>query len=230
MGIDSPSHIRTGSLVLLSKAEDVRLFGRELKRPETPIESLPNAPEIFYRYRRLANCPSLTREPGGWIYHGKFYPDYLTVGGCSHAIARIALQYCHGKGVDIGAGLWPLPGATPIDEVVGIGTQNKLAMFQDDSLDYIFSSHCLEHIAGWQTALLEWVRKLKASGILFLYLPHPDCEIWHPTSPFINGYHKWIPTPPIIKTALYPLNCELIAYDDGPDAMQSFYICSRRRI
>ena len=48
--------------------------------------------------------------------------------------------------VDIGAGLWPLPGAVAVDLERGVGSGLSIADFENVSLDYVFSSHCLEHI------------------------------------------------------------------------------------
>lgn len=193
------------------------------------LEDLSNTPDLFHVYRYLQYHPSLKRKSGGWVYKGRFYPDYLTVGGASHAIFREALKFCQGKGIDIGAGLWPLPGAMPTDIWRGPGVGTCISDFEDGSLDYVFSSHCLEHIESWRIALAEWVKKLKPDGRIFLYLPHPECAIWHPNSPFVGDGHKWIPTPEIVKRALQELKCEIIFFDDGPDAMQSFYICGRLR-
>ena len=151
------------------------------------------------------------------------------MGGAGHAIFREAPKLCQGQGIDVGAGLWPLPGSIPVDVWRGLGMGRSVMGFEDGSLDYVFSSHCLEHIENWREALGEWVRKLKPSGIIFLYLPHPDCAIWHPGSPFVGNGHKWIPTPTIIKQKLEELGCEIIQSDDGPDAMQSFYVCGRKR-
>ena len=33
---------------------------------ETPLEILPNVPDIFYQYRYYATHPLLKRKPGGW--------------------------------------------------------------------------------------------------------------------------------------------------------------------
>lgn len=93
---------------------------------------------------------------------------------------------------------------------------------------YVFSSHCLKHIEDWSDALREWTRKIRPGGTLFLYLPHPDCAIWHPGSPFVGKGHKWSPTPAIIEQAVGEMVGEIIAKDDGPDAMQSFYVVARR--
>lgn len=208
----------------------VKKLLRMLRRLMTlPLESLPSAPDLFHIYRYLNQHPDLERKPGGWSYKGKFYPDYLTVGAASHAIFREAVKLCRGAGIDVGAGLWPLPGAIPVDAWRGPGVGRVVSDFADDSLDYVFSSHCLEHVEGWREALGEWLKKLKEGGIIFLYLPHPDCAIWHPGSPLVGDGHKWIPTPELIKQRLHELGCEIVQFDDGPDAMQSFYVCGRKQ-
>jgi SAM-dependent methyltransferase len=194
----------------------------------TPLELLPDSPDIFRVYRNLEKNLDVERKPGGWIYKGGFYPDYLTVGGAGHAIFGEALEFCKGHGVDIGAAFWPLPGAVPIDAARGPGAEASISSFADESLDYVFSSHCLEHIEEWRQALAEWIGKLKAGGVVFLYLPHPDCAIWHPGSPFVGDSHKWVPEPDIVKEALSRVGCEIVGCDDGPDAMQSFYVCARK--
>ena len=197
------------------------------EKKDIPLEQMLNAPDLFHAFRNLVDHPELTRTFGGWIYKEIYYPDYLTVGGASFAIHREALKYCVGHGIDVGAGYWPLPKAEPVDIWRGPGADNSLDNYSEHSLDFIFSSHCLEHIENWREALATWVVRLKLGGRIFLYLPHPDCAIWHPESPFINDGHKWIPTPDILQEALIDLNCELIVRDDGPDAMQSFYVCAQ---
>jgi predicted SAM-dependent methyltransferase len=47
-------------------------------------------------------------------------------------------------------------------------------------VDYIFSSHCLEHLPHWVDALDHWSSRLKSGGTLFLYLPHRSQEYWKP--------------------------------------------------
>ncbi len=196
----------------------------------SPLESLPDAPDLFRAYRFLLAQSNLERRPGGWFYEGRFYPDYITVGGASHAIFREALRFCRGRGIDIGAGLWPLPGATAVDIWRGPGTAHSLADIANGSLDYVFSSHCLEHIENWRAAMKEWVTKLKPGGLLFLYLPHPECAIWRPGSPFVGDGHKWVPTPELLRQGLAELGCAIEACDDGPDAMFSFWVCGRKEL
>lgn len=193
----------------------------------TPLEDMPNCPDLFHDYRRLAVEPGLKRVLGGWEYEGKFYPDYITVGGACHVIFPTALKYCRGHGADVGAGFWPLPGSTPIDLSRGPGAGKTLDDIPDASLDYLFSSHCLEHIDAWEPALRTWLGKLKPGGVVFLYLPHPTCGIWRPGSPVVGDGHKWAPTPEIVAEALARLGATVVARDDGPDAMYSFHVCAR---
>jgi hypothetical protein len=193
-----------------------------------PLETLPDCPDLFLAYRYLLEQPGVSRRPGGWEYKGKFYPDYLTVGGACHAVFREALRYCKGHGVDVGAGLWPLPGACPVDIWRGPGASKTIDVIEDASLDFVFSSHCLEHNVDWEVILGEWVSKLKPAGVLFLYLPHPECGMWEVGSPFVGTGHKWTPTPEVVKAAVERLGCRVAAFDDGPDAMFSFWVCAKK--
>lgn len=49
-----------------------------------------------------------------------------------------------------------------------------------DTIDYIFSSHCLEHINNWVTILDYWIDTLDVGGTLLLYLPHYSQRYWRP--------------------------------------------------
>jgi len=103
-------------------------------------------------------------------YKGELYPEYLSKGNAVSFIIEKAKLYCKGKGIDIGADKWPFPGAIPIQNEKHQNAY-KLDRFDDESLDYVFSSHCLEHLHKWQAALKLWIGKLKINGIIFLYLP-----------------------------------------------------------
>lgn len=125
----------------------------------------------------------------GWVYHGHFYPEYLSHGNACSFIAEVALRYCVGRGVDIGADRWPLSGAEPIYNEVSRNAYN-LNDYKDESLDYVFSSHCLEHLDRWPRALKLWISKLCRGGILFLYLPHESMELWNPGGPWLGLGHR----------------------------------------
>ena len=209
------------------KAALKRTIRRIIGDPPVLLEEMPNCPHIFEYYRDLL-ATGHKRVPGGWLYDEHFYPDHITVGGAIYGALEHAKKYCEGEGLDIGAGLWPFPGATPIDLAYGPeGT--KLADIPDGTQDYVFSSHTLEHIEDWQSALREWIGKVKSGGSIFLYLPHPTCGLWRKDNPYMARYHKWVPTPPVVKQALQLNGCDLLACDDGPDIMFSFHVCGIKR-
>ena len=185
-----------------------------------------NRPDYFLEYWRCLNSPEMERVPGGWRYRGRFYPDHLFVGGAAWGALSAARRLCRGEGADIGAGFWPFPGATPVDPARGPGKENSLDGMPPGKLDYVFSSHCLEHIDDWQAALDRWVELLRPGGRIFLYLPHPDCEIWHPGSPVVGDGHRWIPTLEAVASHLEKRGLRVIEADPGPDVMGSFYLCA----
>ncbi len=225
-------HAINNSSILVEFLEKVFSFVF-LKIKETlmfliPLEIYPDSPDFFRCYRRFLLSPYVKRVKGGFLYKNKVYPDYLHMGGACCAIFQTARKYCNGKGVDIGAGYWQFPQAIPVDIGRGEGLNNRIEDFDDNSLDYVFSSHCLEHILEWEKALELWCSKIKNSGILFLYLPHSDCEIWHPGSPFVNTGHKWIPDFEVIRDYLEKNNFKILCASEKPDVMYSFYICAEK--
>jgi hypothetical protein len=195
--------------------------------PRVLLEEYPNHPDLFDQYRHML-AAGLLRVPGGWRFEDKFYPDYLTVGGSSCAIQRTALRFCSGSGLDIGAGYWPLPGSTPIDPKRGSGKQRSLDSIASDSQDYVFSSHTLEHFERWRDELCGWIDKLRIGGFLFLYLPHPDCGLWHPRNPYMSLEHKWVPDARTICDFLSSIGLVIVERDDGPDHFYSFFVCARK--
>jgi SAM-dependent methyltransferase len=58
--------------------------------------------------------------------------------------------------------------------------------------DFLFSSHCLEHIHNPVAALEHWKTRLRPGGVLFLYLPHPDMTYWKPQN-CRKHLHSWAP-------------------------------------
>lgn len=109
-------------------------------------------------------------------YRGKLYPDYLRKGNAMRFIEPIAKQFCKGLGLDVGAGRWPFADAVPVE----ISTGGDAMDLPEGYWDYIFSSHCLEHLTNPVAALEHWRTRLRSGGVLFLYLPHPDMEYWRP--------------------------------------------------
>ncbi len=82
-------------------------------------------------------------------------------------------KYIIGKGIDIGCGddkIHPDADAYDIDD----GDATYMSGVIDGSYDYVYSSHCLEHIHNIGIALRNWWRILKVGGYLILLLPHRD--------------------------------------------------------
>ena len=109
-------------------------------------------------------------------YKGQLFPDYLKRGNACQFITPAALHFCKGKGVDVGSGRWPLPGARAIDFADG----GDAMRVDETDLDFVFSSHCLEHLANPVAAIEHWRDRLVDGGVLFLYLPHPAMRYWRP--------------------------------------------------
>lgn len=156
-----------------------------------------------------------------FVYEGQLYPDYLKRGGASRFIAPIATRFCVGNGVDVGAGMWPLPGATPVEMAQGGSAYD----IPGEGLDFVFSSHCLEHLDDPVTALCHWRDKLKDNGVLFLYLPHPDMIYWRPEN---CRKHRHLFYPKDVVTMLARLGFKDIIHSER-DLAWSFAVVGFRR-
>lgn len=123
-----------------------------------------------------------------FTYNGKLYPDYIRRGNHCQFARAFAEPFCKGRGLDVGGGKWPFPGAVSVDLDNG-GDAMALPGYNHD---FIFSSHCLEHLVNPVAALEHWHSKLRERGALFLYLPHPDMEYWLPQNNR-KHLHSWYP-------------------------------------
>jgi predicted SAM-dependent methyltransferase len=112
-------------------------------------------------------------------FNGKDYPKFQSEGFASQFAIPYAKHFCKGHGIDIGCNRldWAFPGAEVVDpQINGLDALN----FPQHDLDYIFSSHCLEHVYDWVDVLDHWYTRLKIGGVLFLYLPDYSQEYWRP--------------------------------------------------
>lgn len=152
-------------------------------------------------------------------FKGKEYPSFQADGGASRWVMPLALEICKGTGYDIGYSReeWKLPHAIGVDPAVNpeYNAMNLPAM----KVDFIFSSHCLEHVDRWADALDYWASKLHAGGVIFLYLPDFSQEYWRP---YNNRKHIHSFTPNVIED--YLNNCGLFhkVFVSGVDANNSF--------
>lgn len=129
-------------------------------------------------------------------YKGKIYPQFQSNGFAARFIIPFASEVCKGVGVDVGCNRkeWSFPGSYMVDP--HIDPSMDALNFPYDNLDYIFSSHCLEHLFNWVDVLDYWYTKLKKGGVLFLYLPDYS-QVYH--RPWSNRKHKNIFSPQIIN-------------------------------
>ncbi len=82
--------------------------------------------------------------------------------------ARVA-----GHGIDIGAGDDPLPMAT-IHFDMADGDANLLESHPSAPFDFVYSSHCLEHMHDPLTTARRWCRLLRPGGHLVVIVPDED--------------------------------------------------------
>lgn len=103
------------------------------------------------------------------------------------------VPYTRGRGLDVGCG-----GSKTYAHMIGVDNLHHaiefgwdmhpdvvvqdacdLGIFASESMDFVFSSHLLEHIQLAPVALSEWWRLIKPGGYLVLYLPddalYPKC-------------------------------------------------------
>lgn len=119
----------------------------------------------------------------------------------SDKIAALVIPYTRGRGLDIGCGLrkcWP--------HMIGVdsghhfgkaaadiqGEADDLSLFADASVDFVFSSHLLEHFLEEKVpaVLGEWARVLKPGGHLVLYVPSAN-HYPKVSEEGANPDHKW---------------------------------------
>jgi len=151
-------------------------------------------------------------------FKGQVYPKFQSEGFASKFAFPFAEQVCKGRGYDIGCSKleWSLPGSIPIDMSLPGGYHAMNLPYR--CMNYIFSSHCLEHIPNWVEVLDYWYTKLNDGGTLFLYLPDFSQKYWQPWS---NRKHVNIFTPEIIRTYLIDKGYENV-FVSGVDLNNSF--------
>ena len=115
-------------------------------------------------------------------FKGEYYPNLQTEGFAAQYAFPFAKKILSGVGYDIGCMKeeWAFPGAVPIDLSFDDPFDALNLPEIPREVDYIFSSHCLEHLDSYVSALEYWSKRLKAGGILFLYLPHHAQKYWRP--------------------------------------------------
>jgi hypothetical protein len=136
-------------------------------------------------------------------------------------------KYMTGTGLDVGfsgygKGVVPiLPGATGVD-LDFPGYDGRTLPFPDNSQDYIFTSHVLEHIPDYRHVLRDWHRVIKTGGHVVINVPHQflyEKRTYLPSA--WNRDHKRFYTPGSllkeIEEALVPNTYRIVHLRDNDD-------------
>ena len=124
---------------------------------------------------------------------------------CSKSIARrlsdpnFSNRYFVGRGIDIGGKPDPLAlyaGMFSRLEHVRTwdwddGDAQHLADVADGALDFVHSSHCLEHLVDPREGLRNWLRVVKPGGYLVVTVPDEDLYEQGVFPSTFNRDHKW---------------------------------------
>ncbi|HEY7232003.1 MAG TPA: class I SAM-dependent methyltransferase [Pseudolabrys sp.] len=112
--------------------------------------------------------------------------------------SRFARRYFVGYGIDVGGGddsLHQFVELFPLIENVFVydkaqGDAQKLDNVDDAAFDFLFSSHCLEHVYDPVEAMSNWLRVVRSGGHLVICVPDEDLYeqgVWPST---FNADHK----------------------------------------
>lgn len=156
-------------------------------------------------------------------YRGRKYPAFQGTGNAARFALPFAMEICKGVGYDIGYGKeeWLMPGAIGI-EISG----NHTAMFLPKAeVDFIFSSHCLEHLNNWVSALDHWTSRIKSGGHIFLYLPDRSQRYW---APWNNRKHVHVLDSAMIQDYMEDSGKYRDIYVGGVDLNNSFTVTACR--
>jgi len=158
-------------------------------------------------------------------FNSKEYLKFQSEGFASQFAIPFAKKLCKGVGYDIGFGKeeWKFPGSIGIDISDGTG-YHAMNLPPDKMVDYIYSSHCLEHLDDWVSAIEYWSSKIIQNGIIFLYLPHKDQEYWNPWN---NRKHKHLLEAIHVKSCMEKFGFNKIFYSEK-DLNDSFIIVGEK--
>lgn len=153
------------------------------------------------------------------------YPAFQSHGFAAQFAFPFAKQVLKGTGYDIGYSKpeWMLPGAMGIEPT--INPEFHAMNLPGLHVDYIFSSHCLEHIHDWTGVLDYWHTRLRPGGVLFLYLPHYEQRYWRTWN---NRKHVNNLSPELLKDYLTDRGWNKIFVTEGYDLNHSFYAVAEK--
>lgn len=113
--------------------------------------------------------------------------------------SRFVTSYFVGNGIDIGCGPDPVSQYAeqfPLMQQVKNwdmpdGDAQYLASITDESVNFVHSSHCLEHMRDPEIAMQNWLRVLKPGGHMIITIPDEDLYEQGKFPSTFNSDHKW---------------------------------------
>jgi SAM-dependent methyltransferase len=95
-----------------------------------------------------------------------------------------------GEGIDIGCGPDPVfPHVVPFD--LANGDANDILAHVQRRFDFVYASHCLEHMRDPRAAIAQWWQLVKPGGVLFVIVPDEDLYEQGFWPSRFNRDHKW---------------------------------------
>jgi SAM-dependent methyltransferase len=95
-----------------------------------------------------------------------------------------------GEGIDIGCGPDPVfPHVMPFD--LAQGDANEILRHVHRQFDFVYASHCLEHMRDPRAAIAQWWELVKPGGVLFVIVPDEDLYEQGFWPSRFNRDHKW---------------------------------------
>lgn len=113
-------------------------------------------------------------------YKGQHYLLHQSQGNASRFAIPFFLEICKGgMGYDVGFSHeeWKFPGAIGVDLKNNDERLRDAMNLPDMMVDYVASSHMLEHYEGrFQDVIEYWLTRIRKGGQIFLYLPNCDYQ------------------------------------------------------
>ncbi len=102
-------------------------------------------------------------------------------------------KYLSGSGIDIGGGDDPLriKNGNVYCYDLKQGDAQYMANVKTNTYDFVYSSHCLEHMNDLEIAFHNWIRICKPGGYLYITVPHEtyyEHDVWPSRW---NAGHRW---------------------------------------
>lgn len=174
-------------------------------------------PSTFnYVYRHNPKASDISKKLGGWRWKGLF----------TYRKEIVPILYDNNlKGVDFGGSQRPISNHLDIVDLEQKDYYNRPIKYNslkqiEGELDFIFSSHTLEHIPNLEEILDDMFQSLKNGGKLILNLPSYTCKRWRADSGQDMGGTLHVHTFKLSKTELtdnikHLINIDSLLKDKG---------------